>query len=67
MCFSLLLCLSNTFALANKDRMRSGDDSQLLMVHRHNEMPGSFMSFDANDCVAPIKHLLYKSAVHDQQ
>ncbi len=47
--------------------MRSGDDSQLLMVHRHNEMPGSLMSFDANDCVALIKHLLYKSAVQDQQ
>ncbi len=25
---AVMVCLSNTFAVANKDKMRSGDDSQ---------------------------------------
>ncbi len=62
------MCYINKLALpclANKDRMRSGDDSQLLVVHRYNEMPDLLVSFDTN--VVPIIHLLYKSALQDQQ
>ncbi len=28
----LMMWLSNTFAVANKDKLKSGDDSQFLMV-----------------------------------
>ncbi len=34
----VMFSLSNTFAVANKDRLRSGDEIQLLMVHHHNEI-----------------------------
>ncbi len=54
-------------AVANKDKMRSGDESQLLMVHHHNEMPGSLVSFDSKHCVVPIIQLLYETAVQEQQ
>ncbi len=36
------------------------------MVHHHNEMPDSLMSFDS-ECVVPIIHFMYKTAAQDQQ
>ncbi len=35
---NVMVCLSNTFAIANKCKIRSDDDDQLLMVRHMNKI-----------------------------